>query len=107
MWTFLKLGIEGGHMDTTASWDIPEVTIYTILSSAPTVLIVDQYWHYVVSVNFGRLMILFYQVFRVKHRINYVSRVKIAYQAYYNFLGQIVIAKYSTFVILEQFEDAI
>ena len=52
-------------------------------------------------------MILFYQVFRVKHRINYVSRVKIAFQAYYFFLGEIMIAKCSTFVVLEHVEDAI
>ena len=52
-------------------------------------------------------MILFNQLFRVKHRINYVSRVNNDCDAYIDFLRQIVIAKYSIFVIVEHVEDAI
>ena len=52
-------------------------------------------------------MILFYQLFRVKHCIKYVNRVKIDFDANVDLFGQIVIAKYSIFVILEHVEDAI
>ena len=51
-------------------------------------------------------MILFYQLFRLKHHINSVPTVKIDFDAYVDLLGQITIAKYSIFVILEHVEDA-
>ena len=86
--------------DSTASSDIPEIIILPILRSAPTVLVGDQYRHYLASVNFGRFMISFCQLFRLKHCINYVSSVKIDFDAHVDILGQIITAKYSIVVIL-------
>ena len=52
-------------------------------------------------------MTLFYQLCRLKDCNNYVSRVRIDFEAYTDILGQIVIPRYSTFVILEHVEDTI
>ena len=67
--------------------DISNIAIWPILSSAPNILIGDQDQHYLAYVDFGRLVILFWRVFRVKHCMNYVIRVNIHFNAYTDLLG--------------------